>query len=183
MALRVLLTVLGLTFTAASRWSEAFRRQLSRDVVIEIRSDDGVAHQFVFRERRARSAPGRTEQADCAIRFATASQGFAALAAPDGPRRLVAGMLDGTVSIEGSAALALWFQGLAPAVIPGLPVVSLPATPPAPYLRPSSSAAVSHRITREPAEHELDPAWTDAAAARKKLLMMRVAAGEPVKPF
>jgi len=183
MALRVLLTVLGWTLAVASRWSEAFRCQLSRDVVIEIRSDDGVAHQFVFRGRRVTGVPGRTHQADCAIRFATASQGFATFTAADGSRRLFAGMLDGTVTIEGRPALASWFQGLVPAAIPGMPVLRLPATPPAPYVRPTSSEEVSRRITREPVARELDPSWTSAVAARKKLLMMRVAAGEPLKPF
>lgn len=147
MALRLLLTVLGWTFIAASRWSPAFRSQLSRDVVIEIRSDDGVAHQFSFRGRRATAAAGRTAAADCALRFATAAQGFATLTAPDGPHRTMAGLLDGTITIEGRASLMPWFQGLVPAAIPGLPVLRLPATPPDPYLRPTSSAG-----------------WVDAAA-------------------
>lgn len=182
-AFRVLLGALGLVLTAASRWSSAFRRQLTRDVVIELRSDDGVARHFVFRDRRATSRVGRAESPDCAIRFATATQGFEALSAPDGPRRLVAGLLEGTVTIEGRATIVPWFQGLVPAAIPLMPVLRLPATPPHPYVRPGASPAVAKRITIEPAADALDPAWTNAAVARTRLVMMRVAAGEPVKPF
>lgn len=183
MSLRILLAVLGLVFSAASRWSDAFRRQLTRDVVVEIHSDDGVARQFVFRGRRARSVAGRKEHADCAIRFAKASQGFAVLSMADGPHRMMSGLIEGTVTFEGNSGLLPWFQGLAPAAIPALPVLRFARKPPDPYVRPASSEAVSRRVIREPVAHELDPTWTDAVAARKKLLMMRVAAGEPLKPF
>lgn len=183
MPLRILLLVLGWTFTAASRWSRAFRSQLSRDVVLEVRSDDAVARRFVFRGRRATAQSGGTERPDCTLRFATSSQAFSTLTAADGPQRLMDGMLDGTVTIEGNPTLASWFQGLVPAAIPGWPVLRLPATPPHPYVGPTSSQQVSRRIPREAVADELDPAWTNAVVARKKLLMMRVAAGEPLKPF
>ncbi len=183
MAFRLFLSALGLVFTAASRWSEAFRRQLTRDLVIELRSDDGVARHFVFRDRRATSQSGRATSPDCAIRFATAAQGFRALSAHDGPHRLLAGMIEGTIAIEGRTTLMPWFQGLVPAAIPLMPVLRLPATPPQPYVRPGASPEVAKRITIEPAAVALDPTWTDAAAARERLLMMRIAAGESVKPF
>lgn len=183
MALRLLLGLLGLTFSLVSRTRDSFRRQLSRDVVIEIASADGVARHFTFATRRATSRKGRAVSADLSIRFPTAWAGFLALLAPDGSDRLFQGMLDGSVEMNGDRRLLLWFQGLVPAAIPGFPAFRLPRTPPSPYVRPTASAEVNRRIVREPAVAELDRAQTDAWTVREKSLMMRVAAGEPPKPF
>ena len=183
MALRALLAVLGALMAWKSRRSEAFRSQLSRDVTIEISTDDGVARHFVFRNRRVSSRAGRAAAPDCALRFATARQGFTVLTAKDGPIRLFDGLFDETVRLEGRTALFGWFQGLVGAVVPGAPKLCLPATPPGAYVKPASSPEVSRFITREPAASELDPAWTEAATAREKLVMSRVAKGERPKLF
>ena len=152
-------------------------------MVIEIASAGGVARHFLFADRRATSRAGRADSPDLSVRFPTAWVGVAALLAPNGPDRLFQGMLDGSIEVRGDRRLLLWFQGLAPAAIPGLPAFRLPHTPPSPYRRPAASADVSRRIVREPAAAELDPAQTDTWTARKKLLMMRVAAGERPKAF
>ena len=183
MALRILLASLGALMAAKSRWSDAFRRQLSRDVVIEISSEDGVARHFVFSDRRVSSRAGRAPSPDCALRFTTARQGFTVLTAKDGPIRLFDGLFDETVRLEGRTALFGWFQGLVGAVVPGAPKLRLPATPPGAYVNPASSPEVSRFITREPAARELDPSWTDAATAREKLVMSRVAKGERPKLY
>jgi hypothetical protein len=183
MALRILLAALGGLMAVASRWSDAFRRQLTRDVVVEIGSDDGIARHFVFRNRRASSRSGRATSPDCALRFATARQGFSILTAKEGPARLFDGLVDGSVAIEGNVALSSWFSGLVAAVVPGAPKLRLRATPPGAYVKPSSSPEVSQFITREPPERELDSSWTKAVEARKKLAMVRVAGGERPKPF
>ena len=183
MGLRVLLAALGFLMAAKSRWSRSFRNQLTRDVVMEISSDDGVARHFVFRDRRVSSHAGRIASPDCALRFTTADRGFAILTAGDGPTRLMGGLFDGGVRLEGRTALFAWFQGLVAAVVPGTPTPRLPATPPGAYVTPSSSPEVSSLITREPAVRELDPAWTAAARAREKLAMSRVAMGERPKLF
>ncbi len=183
MVLRILLAVLGSTFSFVSRTRDSFRRQLSRDVVIEIASADGVARHFIFAGRRATSRPGRVDSPDLSIRFPTAWVGVMALLAPDGPDRLFQGRLDGSIEMEGDRRLLLWFQGLVPAAIPGFPAFRLPHTPPSPYLRPTANPEVNRRIVREPAVDELDRAQTDAWTVRKKILMTRVAAGERPKPF
>jgi hypothetical protein len=100
------------------------------------------------------------------------------LTAKDGPQRLVDGLLDGSVALEGRTMLLGWFQGLVAAALPGTPRQKLAATPPGAYLTPSSSPEVSRSITREPSARELDPSWTDAAKAREKLVMSAVARGE-----
>ena len=182
-AFGALLQAAGALFAVASRTSRSFRRQLGADVVVEIRSDDGVARHFLFRNRRARSRSGRAARADCTLCFATARQGFEILTARDGARRLLDGMTDGSVRLEGRTALFGWFQGLGRSVVPGAPPRRLPATPPGVYLAPRSSPAVSRFITREAPERVLDPAWTAALVAREKLLLSRAAAGEPLPPF
>jgi hypothetical protein len=160
----------------ASRWSEEFRRQITRDVEIEIRSDDGVARHFVFRGRRVSSRAGRVGNPDFALRFATARQGFSVLTAKDGPARLFEGLFDGSISVEGRTMLLGWFQGLVAAVVPGSTRLRLPTTPPGAYVEPSSSPEVSRFITREPPERELDPSWRNAADARAKLRAIRATA-------
>ncbi|MEE2775326.1 MAG: hypothetical protein VYE73_00960 [Acidobacteriota bacterium] len=162
-------------------------------MVIEISSADGAARHFIFAGRRATSRPGRVgspsvdspsvDSPDLSIRFPSAGVGVAALLAPDGPDRLFQGMLDGSIEMEGDRRLLLWFQGLVPAAIPGFPAFHLPHTPPSPYVQPTANPEVNRRIVREPAVAELDRAQPDAWAAREKILMMRVAAGERPKPF
>lgn len=183
MALRILLVVLGSAFSLVSRTRDSFRRQLSREVVVEIASADGVARHFVFAGRRATSRAGGADAPDLSIRFPAAGVGVRVLLARDGPERLFQGLLDGSIQVVGDRRLLLWFQGLVPAAIPGFPAFRLPHTPPSPYVRPTTNPDLNRRIVREPAVAELDAQQADAWTARKKLLMMRVAAGERPKPF
>jgi len=55
MALRILLAVLGTLFGLWSRLSPSFRGAITRDLVFEISSEDGVGRHFVFRDRRVSS--------------------------------------------------------------------------------------------------------------------------------
>ena len=182
MALHMLLAVMGYLLALASRTSSSFRKAITRDLVVEIASDDGVAHHYVFRDRRVSSRAGKAARPDCALCFATAAQGVRALTARHGVSHLVAGLLDGTVSIEGDPLMLLWFADLTQRVAPIAAKVRW-ATPPGAYVAPSTTLTAAKRITREPAATELDPSWSAAVASRAKLTMMRVAAGEPPKEF
>jgi hypothetical protein len=182
MALRALLTLMGALLAIASRASTGIRRAITRDLVIEISTDDGVAHHFVFRDRLASGHSGKAPAADSALRFATASQAVRTLLARHPVSQLVAGLLDVTVSVRGNPFHVLWFAELAQQIVPTAARVRW-ATPPGAYVAPDPSLAAANRITREPACAALDPAWTEAARAREKLVMMRVAAGEPAKEF
>ena len=185
--LQILLSFLGTLFAIASRLSSRFRAQLTRALVLEIRTLDGVAHHFVFARRTARGARGRATSPDTAIVFATAHQALTVLASPDGPRALIDGLLEETITLEGSKPdlqLFSWFGGLAQSLSPLAKPLRLPATPPGGYTDTSSSSpGVSSRITREPSVTELDPTWISAARARASLRMMRAAAGEELPPF
>jgi hypothetical protein len=180
--LRILLTMIGTLLAIASRASAGFRRAITRDLVIEIATDGGVAHHFVFRDRLASGRAGSAAAPDCVLRFATASQAVRTLLARHNVSHLVAGLLDGTVSIRGNPFHLLWFADLAQQIVPTAARLRW-ATPPGRYVAHDPTLPAAKRITREPAVSALDPAWTEAARAREKLVMMRVAAGEPAKEF
>jgi len=182
MVLRTLLALMGALLALASRVSASFRGAITRDLIVEISSDDGVARHYLFRDRRVSSRAGRAPNPDCALRFATASQGVRALTARHGVSHLVAGLLDGTVSIDGNPLVLMWFSDLTQRVAPSAGKVRW-STPPGAYVTPSTTAAGAKRITREPPAAELDASWTGAVVSRAKLTMMRVAAGEPTKEF
>ena len=148
MPFRILLRVLGVLMMLASRTSERFRCQLSRDLAVEIRTDDGVAHCYEFRNRRVRSRKGLAKDPACSVRFATSRQGVACLIRRDGPARLMSGLLDGSITVDGNIQLLLWFQGLAHAILPITPVTRLRSTPPGAYVAPDRASAASCRITR-----------------------------------
>src|SRR5262249_21359928 len=118
MALQVVLAVVGALLAIASRVSSAFRLALTRDLVIEIATDDGVAHHYAFLDRRVSSQSGKADHADCTLRFATATQGLRALVSRHTVSHLVAGMHEGTVSVRGNAFHLLWFADLTQRVVP-----------------------------------------------------------------
>jgi hypothetical protein len=182
MALRILLHFLGALLAVASRASDRFRRAITRDLVFEISTEDGVAHHFVFRGRRVSSHSGKAPAADCRLRFASASRGLRTLVSRHTVSQLLNGVVDGTIVIEGNAFHLLWFYEMTQRVVPLAERVSFP-TPPGAYVAPSTTAAWAKRITREPVATALDPAWEGAVRQRAKLKMMRVAAGEPTLEF
>lgn len=165
--------MLGLLLAVSTRLRASLRRQISRDLVVEIRSRDGVAAHYVFEDRRVSFRWGRGSQPACALVFANAAQGFRVLSAAQGVERLFAGLEDGSIELHGDATLLLWFQGLVAQAVPGRQA-RLPETlPPDAYVAPSDAVRVASRITREPALSELDPAWTAAHEQRRKLLLVR----------
>jgi len=182
MVLRILLALMGGLLALASRTSASFRRPITRDLVLEIATDDGVARHYVFRNRRVSSRAGKASASDCALRFATAAQGARALTSRHTVTHLVAGLLEGTVSIRGNPLLLNWFADLTQRVVPSGATVRW-GTPPGAYVAPSDTVAAAERITREPPAAALDPQWQGAVRNRAKLTMMRVAAGEPTKEF
>ena len=152
MALRVLLAILGALMAWKSRRSDAFITS-SRDVTIEIGSDDGVARP-VFREpaRIQRSRPRAEPRLRASLRDRTpgilrSSRRRTGRAAP--LRRAARRAPSDRGRRRGSSA---GFKDWSAAVVPGSAVLRLPATPPGAYVKPSSSPEVSRFITREPPE-------------------------------
>ena len=181
-ALQALLNVLGVEMALASRRVRRFRRQVTRDLLIEIRSEDGARRQFRLHAATRRLTLPRPPfaQAECTLIFPTARAGLRALLSRHTIGRIVTGMNTGDTRIEGNPALLLWFHGLTRIVAP-IGSTRRPRRPaPVPVRAPERDAPWARRIVREPAVHELSRDWPEAWAARAKLLQLRAAEGEPL---
>jgi hypothetical protein len=183
-ALQMLLTGLGVLMALASRRMARFRRQVTRDLLIEIRSDDGARQRYRFHAATRRmTLPRRPAQRPgCALIFPTAREGVRALLSPRAIGRIVEGMNTGDVRIDGNPVLLLWFHGLTRIVAP-IGRSRRPRRPaPVPIRTPERDAPYARRIIREPPVSELSRDWPQAWAAREKLLQLRAPAGERLPP-
>lgn len=185
LVLRGLLLVLGALMALASRRSRRFRRQVTRDVLIEISSADGARRRFALHAGSRtltlpRAADGRPP--DCALRFATARDGLRTLLSPRAVGRIVEGMNFGGTRIEGNPALLLWFHGLTRIVAPIGRTRRPRRAIPTPVRAPERVAAYAARITREPAVAGLTRDWPEAWRARDTLLQVRAAEGDRLPP-
>jgi hypothetical protein len=183
-ALQTLLTILGVLMMLASRRVNRFRRQVTRDLLLEIRSADGAHQQYrLHAATRRLTLPRRpVRRAECTLIFPTAREGLRALLSPRAIGRIVEGMNTGATRIEGNPALLLWFHGLTRIVAP-IGRSRRPRWPaPVPIRTPERDAPYARRIIREPPVSELSRDWPEAWAARAKLLQLRAAAGERLPP-
>ena len=185
-ALQALLTVLGVLMVLASRRVDRFRRQVTRDLLLEIRSSDGARQQFRLNAATRRlTLPRRpVERADCSLIFPTARVGLRTLLSRRAIGRIVEDMNTGGTRIEGNPALMLWFHGLTRIVAPigSTRRPRRPAPVPVPVRTPERAAPYARRIIREPPVRELSRDWPEAWAAREKLLQLRAATGERLPP-
>jgi hypothetical protein len=183
-ALQMLLTGLGVLMALASRRMVRFRRQVTRDLLIEIRSVDGARQRYRFHAatRRLALPRGTLAPAECTLILPSAREGLRALLSPRAIGRIVEGMNTGDTRIEGNPALLLWFHGLTRIVAP-IGSSRRPRRPaPVPIRRPERNAPWAERIIREPPVSELSRDWPQAWAARERLLQLRAAAGERLPP-
>jgi hypothetical protein len=183
-ALQSLLTGLGLLMALASRRSDRFRRQVTRNLLIEIRSADGARQQYrLHAPTRRLTLPRRPAgRADCTLLFPTARVGLRTLLSRRAIGRLVQDMNFGDTRIDGNPALLLWFHGLTRIVAPIGSTRRPRRAAPVPIRTPERDAPYASRIIREPAVRELSRDWPEAWAAREKLLQIRAAAGERLPP-
>jgi hypothetical protein len=183
-ALQALLTVLGVLMVLASRRIDRFRRQVTRNLLIEIRSADGARQQYrLHAATRRMTLPRRpVEHADCALAFPTARVGLRALLSRRAIGRIVEDMNTGGTRIDGNPALLLWFHGLTRIVAPIGSTRRPRRAPPVPVRTPERDAPWAKRIIREPPVSELSRDWPEAWAARQKLLQLRAPAGERLPP-
>ena len=178
MVLRALLFGAGVMMAVASRMSPRFRAALSGDRTIVLETGDGVRRRFVVRGRAVSSDGRVTERNDCRVVIVTAARALGIFLSPRSVGKLVAGIVDGTVSVEGNLYLLLWFDARLQSVLPIREPIRRPDRFPGAYLRPRDDIAASRWITREPPKSTLDADWSEAWNQRRRLLMMRVAAGE-----
>jgi hypothetical protein len=167
----------------ASRVSSRFRAALSRDRVIALATKDGAAFHFVVSGRRIQGRRGQPARADFTLRFTSAAQALRCLLSPTSVGQILNGILDRSIEHEGSLVLLLWFDGRVQQVAPLREPIRRAARFPGAYVKPRQDIAAASMITREPAQTALDADWAAAWQQRNKLVMMRVAAGEPQAEF
>ncbi len=183
-SLQVVLRGLGLAMVLASRHLTRFRRQVSRDLVVEIRTADGARQQFCFdaATRRMRAPRRPTAEAEVVLRFGSAREGLMTLLSPRAVGRIVEGMNTGDTRIDGNPVLALWFYGMTRIVAP-IGSTRRPRKPaPVPLRLPETGAPYARRIITEPATRELSRDWPKAWAARAKLRQLRGPDGDKLPP-
>jgi hypothetical protein len=163
-AFRALLATLGLMMEQASRRSRRFKSQITRDLVVEITTSDGLAHhyEFVSGRREVVSRAGRAPSAAVSVNFETSRLGFLSLSAPDAVGRIVKLLLARRATVAGNPVLLLWFYGLTRHVIP------LGRQRPLKHPLPGAAAA------------NLDPEWRAAQDQAAKVPMVRAVAGEEI---
>ena len=184
LVLRVLLASVGRLMAATSRVDPVLRSCITRDIVFEISTEEGVARHWRFDgvTRRVSFHRGRAADPDCAMRFANAAVAVRTLLARD-PAAADKAIDGGAMRIEGSPWLALWFSGLAKRLtMMGRWRVRRRRLP-HPYVQHDPSSRMARFITVEPPQRELDPSWEAAWKQRAKLAVVRVPAGEPPQPF
>lgn len=182
----VLLVVVGLLLTVASRFLPGLRSQITRDVLFEFSSDDGVCRRFGLHAgtRTVSLEPMSEARPDTSVRFGRAWDGIRALVSTRTVAHIVEGMNYGNTRLDGNPVLLLWFHGLTRTVLP-IGSSRRPRKrhlPPIGVREPERHAPWSTRITREPVLDVLDPTWTAAWEARAKLLQVRAPSGEPLPP-
>lgn len=181
-----LLVTVGLLLTLASRFHPRLRAQITRDVLFEFATDDGVTRRFGLHAatRTVTVEPMSEARPDTSVRFGSSWDGIRALVTTRTTAHIVKGMNYGDTRLIGNPVLLLWFHSLTRTVLP-IGSSRRPRKrhlPPIKAREPEGHAPYSSRITREPVLDELDPTWTAAWVARAKLLQVRAPAGEPLPP-
>ena len=171
----------------ASRRVDRFRRQVTRDLLLEIRSEDGARQQYRLHAATRRLTLPRhpVECADCTLTFPSAGVGLRILISRRAIGRLVEDMNFGGTRIDGNPVLMLWFHGLTRIVAP-IGATRRPRRTDqrssVPVRSPEREAPYAHRIVREAPVSELSRDWPEAWAARAKLWQLRAPAGERLPP-
>lgn len=182
LGLRLLLWLLGTCIAVGSRFMPSLRSQITKTMTFEVSAGKNVARHWNFDapRRRAVTKSGRAVVADCSLHFESSRFALRALVSRHTVDRVVEGMQRGTVEIQGSTFVVLWFHGLTRKFVklgrPSGPRGRLPHA----YLAHDPAASGRETIIREPAVSRLDPAWTAAWRARSTLYQVRAATDEPM---
>lgn len=180
--LALLLWVLGHAIAVGSRVLPALRAQITKSLVFELSAGDRVSRHWVFDgpRRRATTRSGRAGHVDVALRIDTSTHALRILLSRRTVTRVVTGMHRGTVAVEGSTFVVLWFHGLTRLFVRIGRDSGPRRPPPHPYLAHDPSTTGEETIVVEPAVVRLDPQWTGAWRARSTLWTVRAATDEPM---
>ncbi len=180
--LLVLLWFLGHCIAKGSRFMPSVRSQITRTLTFELSAGDHVARHWVFDgpSRRATTHSGRAAAADCAVHISSSWQALRTFSSRRAVDKIVGGLHSGTVELNGSAFVLLWFYGLTRRFVKigraSGPRYRIPDA----YIAHSPSACGAEKIDVEPPIVRLDPAWTAAWNARSRLSMIRACTDEPM---
>ena len=175
--------MLGRGLEFASRHSASIRSQITRNLIVEISSDDGVARHWVFdgQQRRVSVRAGNAEAPDFAVRFASSGQALRHLTSPRVIDRIMRDRIHGAVRVEGSHLILFWFHGLMRKLVTGGWAGRSQQALPGAYIAHDPAANGNEKITIEPPVQQLDPDWAGAWQARAKLWIVRGTNGEPLR--
>ena len=150
---KTLLRALGFLMARASRKHPWFRNQVTRDLVIEFKSHDGVAHhyEFVAARREVISKQGPAPRATVSVCFDSAAHGFRALSHPHPSQQ--GHQLSPRSDRDGRG------QRFAAPVVPRLDAHRHPYR----STRPSQAAAARSAYEAKPGEQGVPPGYTRAS--------------------
>jgi hypothetical protein len=181
-ALHILLWSLGQCIAQGSRFMPSVRSQITRTLTFELSAGDRVARHWLFdgQSRRATTYSGRAAAADCSVHISSSWQALRMLSSPLTVDKIVHGLHVGTVELQGSAFVLLWFHGLTRKFVKIGRANGPRHRIPDAYVAHDPAASGSETIIVEPAVVRLDPAWTAAWKARSTLSMVRACTDEPM---
>lgn len=174
------LAALGKGLELTCRRNATFRKQVTREVTVQIGSAEGVFHHYLFTPRAVTSRRGPAVDPTLSLCFDNARLGILTLASPRAVGKIVHALQGRRAEYRGNAVLLLWFYGLTRFVLPIGKTGRLRVPPPDAYVEPSMQSKVAKQIVREASVEELDPAWEAAHRQRAKMIMIRGSAGEAV---
>jgi hypothetical protein len=111
--LRLLLFTLGQGLTLKSRISPSVCSQVTRTLTSEISTDDGVVRQFLFngQQRRIATEAGHSRSPAQALRFPSSGQALRVLLSPRCLGKIVDGLQNGTIRLQGACFWRFGFSG------------------------------------------------------------------------
>ncbi|WP_182379385.1 hypothetical protein [Nocardioides sp. WS12] len=178
----LLLRGLGFLMSTGSRFMPSLRSQITRSMTFEVSAGDNVCQYWEFdaTHRRIRSGSGPSRQPDGAVHFQSSGLALRALTSTTTVDRVVTGIHRGSVTLQGSAFVLLWFHGLTRKFVKRGRTAGPNYELPHRYLEPDPNTWGGESVVIEPAVTRLAPEWTDAWRARSTLLQVRSTTDEPV---
>ncbi len=114
MKFKIVLWVLGRIMARAEKTNPAFKDKLkNQDITMEIKSHDGAARHFIFKEQTVRSYPGPAHQPNLSLNFKNSHIGFNAFTSKDKKKAMMNCIKEKNIDIEGNTSTLIWFQSLA----------------------------------------------------------------------
>ena len=174
--LRLSLYCIGLIIFFTSRVSKRVRNQIACNFTVTIRSHQGIARTFIFKNRLASSRPGADPRSIFTLTFLNNWQAVKILFARDAVKKILDGLTRQTIQFEGDLPYLLWFYELVMAYVPGRHTSHTKKIP-NDYVTPAFNSEIGKRIIRRSSTSELKPSWKKAHKQREKILLWRVGKG------